>query len=120
MPKRCRTLRRAGLVGLIAITIAASSRLQAEETALGRYIAKPDSSYGWKVEAVYPEKGATTYVIKLTSQTWRTADEVDKPVWTHWLTVVRPDQVRAGTAFHFISGGSLRDGVPKAPSPRVS
>jgi PhoPQ-activated pathogenicity-related protein len=120
MPKSCWTFGRAGLVGLVAIAIATSSRLQAEETALDRYIAKPDPSYGWKVEAVYPENGATTYVIKLTSQTWRSADEVDKPVWTHWLTVVRPDQARAGTAFLFIGGGSLRDATPKAPSPRVS
>ena len=55
----------------------------------------------------------------LTSQRWRSSDEVDKPVWTHWLTIVRPDHARAGTAFLFIGGGSHRDPQPKSASDRV-
>jgi PhoPQ-activated pathogenicity-related protein len=91
----------------------------AEETALDRYIAKPDSSYGWKLVGRYPGKGETTFVISLTSQTWRSKEEVDKPVWTHWLTVVRPDQARAGTAFLFIGGGEFKDPPPKVAPQRV-
>jgi PhoPQ-activated pathogenicity-related protein len=101
----------------------------ANQTALDRYIAKPDPSYHWKLAATYPGHGQTTYVIALTSQTWRSADEVDKPIWTHWLTVVRPDHARAverpdhtraGTAFLFIGQGEFKDAQPKAAPPRVA
>src|SRR5580700_5188967 len=87
--------------------------LTAGETALDRYLAKPDPSYSWKLVGQHKQAGATTFVIALTSQTWRSAADVKKPVWTHWLTLVRPDQARAGTAFLFIGGGSHRDPQPK-------
>jgi PhoPQ-activated pathogenicity-related protein len=106
-------------------TAAFAMRTRADETALDRYIAKPDPSYHWKLAAKYPGKGQTTFVIALTSQTWRSADEVNKPVWTHWLTVVRPDKVlsnaaKPGTAFLFIGGGSLKDPQPKKAPDRVT
>ena len=37
----------------------------------------------------------TVTTIEMTSQTWRTADEVDRPEWKHYLTVIRPDTSRA-------------------------
>jgi PhoPQ-activated pathogenicity-related protein len=98
----------------------APARALAEETALDRYIAKPDPSYHWKLVGRYSGQGQTTFVISLTSQTWRSAEEVNKPVWTHWLTVVRPDKARAGTAFLFIGGGEFKDPPPQAASQRVS
>jgi PhoPQ-activated pathogenicity-related protein len=109
----------------VALVADFAAPAHAEETALDRYIAKPDPSYHWKVVAKYPGNGQTTFVISLTSQTWRSADEVNKPVWTHWLTVVRPDKVlsnapRSGTAFLFIGGGSLKDPQPKKAPDRVT
>jgi PhoPQ-activated pathogenicity-related protein len=86
---------------------------RAAETALDRYLAKPDPSYSWKLVAQKKQPGATTFFISLTSQTWRSAAEVNKPVWKHWLTLVKPDQARAGTAFLFIGGGSHRELPPK-------
>jgi PhoPQ-activated pathogenicity-related protein len=108
------------LIMCAAGVAALPASLRAEETALDRYVAKPDPSYHWKLAATYPGKGQTTYVISLTSQTWRSADEVNKPVWTHWLTVVRPDHARPGTAFLFIGGGKLSDPQPKAAPERVA
>jgi len=98
----------------------ASIAVAADETALDRYIAKPDSAYSWKLAGRYPLKDQTTYVLSLTSQSWRTADDVDKPVWKHALTVVRPDRPRPGTAFLFIGGGSLSDPEPQAASWRAA
>jgi PhoPQ-activated pathogenicity-related protein len=92
----------------------------ADQTALDRYIAKPEPAYHWKLAGRYPGRGQTTYAIALTSQTWRSADEVDKPVWTHWLTVTRPDKARAGTAFLFIGGGEFKDPPPTKPSERAA
>jgi PhoPQ-activated pathogenicity-related protein len=120
MRTRGRLVFRRGLIGVAALLML-GVRLSAAETALDRYLAKPDPSYSWKVAAKihHPKLQCTTFVIALTSQTWRSADEVDKPVWTHWLTIVRPDQARAGTAFLFIGGGSRKDPQPKGASPRV-
>ena len=70
----------------------------AQETALDRYIAKPDPAYQWKLVNTIPGEGFTGYVLELTSQTWRKAGEVDRPVWKHWLTVVKPAQVTSTKA----------------------
>lgn len=100
--------------------VAEPSLIAAEpQTALDRYIAKPDPAYGWKIVATIPGEGATTFVVELTSQTWRSAEEIDRPVWKHWLTVVRPEGARDGTAFLFIGGGSIEDGPPQQPSART-
>ena len=42
----------------------------------------------------------------MTSQTWRTAAEVDRPEWKHYLTVIRPDTVESDTSLLFIAGGA--------------
>jgi PhoPQ-activated pathogenicity-related protein len=96
-----------------------SASAKADETALDRYIAKPDPSYRWELASTHAGQGLTTFVISLTSQTWRTAGDVDHPVWKHWLTVARPEKARAGTAFLFIGGGSRRNAAPEGASPRV-
>jgi len=94
----------------------------ADETALDRYIAKPDPAYRWELAGTYPADDHTTFVIELTSQSWRTAEEVDRPVWKHWLTVVKPKELnmaRAKSAFLIIGGGSHLNEPPKEPSGRV-
>ena len=91
-----------------------------QETALDRYIAKPDPSYSWKLVNTIVGEGFTGYVIDLTSQTWRSADEVDRPVWKHWLTIVKPDKVTSNKALLFIGGGSNRDAAPTRVSDRLN
>jgi PhoPQ-activated pathogenicity-related protein len=108
-----------GAVKFVAAFAFLTLPLKAGETALDRYLAKPDLSYSWKLVSKNHEAGATTFLIALTSQTWRSSDDVDRPIWKHWLTVVRPDEARAGTAFLFIGGGSHREPEPKAASGRV-
>ena len=46
--------------------------------------------------------GYTTFVLEMTSQTWRSEADVDKPVWKHWMTIVKPDrgEARQGAALH--------------------
>ena len=60
-----------------------------------------------------------TYIIDLTSQTWRSADEVDRPVWKHWLSIVKPAKAAGDTAFLFIGGGKNGEEVPQAAPQRV-
>lgn len=94
------------LLGLV--TFPAQARKQ---TALDRYVHKPDPHYKWEVVRTDTEPDFTASVIELTSQAWRSEAEVDRPVWKHWLTVVRPANVRYSTGFLFITGGA-NDGKP--------
>jgi PhoPQ-activated pathogenicity-related protein len=114
-------MRRAFLLALCVVLLCASisTRLPGEETALDRYVAQPDAAYSWKLASIVPGEGYTTFVLDLTSQTWRTTADVDRPVWKHWLSIVKPHQATRNTAFLFIGGGSNRDAMPKTASPRT-
>src|ERR1035441_3853331 len=48
----------------------------------------------------------------MTSQAWLTTNEVDRPVWKHWLIIVRPDKLTSSKALLFISGGANGGGPP--------
>jgi PhoPQ-activated pathogenicity-related protein len=100
--------------------LVASVQATAEETALDRYVAAPDAVYSWKLAQTIKGEGYTTYVLDLTSQTWRSEKDVDRPVWKHWLSIVKPDQVKRKTAFLFIGGGSNRDKMPGQAPARVA
>ncbi len=89
------------------------------KTALDDYVRSPDPSYQWKLVDTLPGDGFTTYVVDLTSQTWRTQADVDRTQWKHWLVVVKPDRVRFDTAMLLIGGGSNHDEAPKRPGREV-
>jgi PhoPQ-activated pathogenicity-related protein len=59
-------------------------------------------------------------VIDMTSQTWRTEQEVDRTLWRHWLVVAKPDRVTSQTGMLFISGGRNGGDPPRGPDKRVS
>ena len=94
----------------------APARAARSVTALDRYVAAPDSSFAWKVLRELPAEGATATLIEMTSQRWLTEREVERPLWTHWITVVRPARVTSDIAFLYITGGSL-DWQPPAKPP---
>jgi PhoPQ-activated pathogenicity-related protein len=89
-----------------------------EETALDRYVAQRDPVYSWKLVSTIPGAGYRTHVLELTSQTWRSERDVDRPVWKHWLTIVQPDHVKTSTALLFIGGGKNGDPAPTKPAER--
>ncbi|MCC6591210.1 MAG: PhoPQ-activated pathogenicity-related family protein [Bryobacterales bacterium] len=103
---------------LFAAVIAVAC-LSGAETVLDRYIKKPDSTYQWKVVGDVPCGGCKATVIDMTSQTWRTAQEVDRPVWKHWVTVIRPQTVKYKTALLFIAGGNIRGRAPERADPML-
>ena len=76
------------------------------------YIAKADASYHWNVVKTVKGKGITSYLVDMTSQTWRTKEEVNRPVWKHWLLVTKPDVVKYETGFLFIGGGANDGQIP--------
>ncbi len=84
-------------------------------TALDRYVAKPDDSYEYTLVNTIDGVGYTTYIIDMTSQTWRTAAEVDRPVWQHWVQITVPDNAVSNTALLVIDGGSRSATAPTEP-----
>lgn len=108
-----------GVALLLFAAEAAPKLVTAGETSLDRYLAEPDSTYEWKVVQAVPAKGATIFVIDLKSQTWRTEADVDRTVWQHWLTIIRPDKPAANTGFLFISGGANGKNPPATPDDKV-
>ena len=85
-------------------------------TTLDAYVAAPDDVYEWDLVGTHPAGNATAFVLDLKSQSWRSSDEVDRTVWEHWLTIVRPEVVKHRTGFLYITGGANGDDAPtKAP-----
>lgn len=84
-------------------------------TALDDYVGREDPAYSWKLHNSIRGDGWTTHVIRLTSQTWLTEKEVDRPLWEHWLTVTIPDRLKTAHVFLLIGGGSHRSEEPKGP-----
>lgn len=93
------------------------TQVNAGRTALDDYVAAPDDTYSWTILSKQSAGGMTAYVIDLKSQSWLTKDEVDRTVWQHWLTVVRPEGTTANTAMMVINGGSNGKAPPKVPNP---
>ncbi|GMU91843.1 MAG: hypothetical protein AMXMBFR4_09010 [Candidatus Hydrogenedentota bacterium] len=98
-------------IGLIALAGCATTAKApivplGEKTALDEYVAKPDPNYSYSLVNTIKGEGFTTYVIDMTSQKYLTESEVDRPIWKHWLTVVKPDAVNHSTALLFIGGSS--------------
>jgi PhoPQ-activated pathogenicity-related protein len=104
------------LCGLSAAAMApAPPACAGEATALDRYVAAPDPSYSYKLLNTEAGDGYTAFLLEMTSQQWRTAEEVDRPIWKHWLTIVRPEHVETSTGLLLINGGSN-----DKPPPRVN
>ncbi len=89
------------------------------QSALDLYIAKPDPSYSWKLVHTVNGDGYTAYVVDLKSQTWRSGDEVDRTLWEHWLTIVKPERVTSSKAMLFIGGGGNGKEAPQKPSDMI-
>ena len=105
-------------VMMLVLPVAAAPRAvpSDRQTALDRYVAKPDASYAWTMAVSVRDDSATGFAIDLTSQTWRTTNDVSRPMWRHWLLVVKPDNLAHSTGLLFISGGNNRGNKPPTPS----
>ena len=106
----------AALATPAAAQTAARRATRATQTALDRYVTAPDPSFTWKVVRDVPAgEGLTATLLDMTSQRWLTEQEVERPLWTHWLTVVRPPRITSDIGLLFITGGSLGREPPQRP-----
>lgn len=98
----------------------ADSRPTFKETALDRYVAKPDPTYKYELVKTVEDPAFKCYILHLTSQTWRSAEEVDRPVWEHDLTIVVPTDRDTDTALLYIDGGKNGGPPPDGPNPLLA
>lgn len=78
------------------------------ENALARYAGKLDANYTWYEYKRDHNIGWTKYTIRLISQQWRTADEVDRVLWEHDLGIIEP-LFRTDKVLLVIGGGDNGD-----------
>jgi PhoPQ-activated pathogenicity-related protein len=86
-----------------------------KDTALSKYVFAEDNAYAWELVRETPMDGITMYDIRLTSQRWRNSQEVNHPLWTHWLTIGVPATLKSQTPIMIIGGGSRRDKPQETP-----
>src|SRR5882762_8622366 len=92
-----------------SLALFAASDHAGKLTGLDKYVQAADPNYRYELVKTIPGDGYTTYVLDMTSQAWRSAAEVDRPIWKHWLTIIRPHELSGTTGFLFITGGSNKD-----------
>ena len=94
--------------------------INTELTAIDRYVAAPDASFRWELVNTQSSPAGTLFVIDLKSQTWLRPDEVDRPLWQHWLSVFKPTGATSNKALMFIAGGGNGGEAPKGLDPMLS
>lgn len=89
----------------------------ATATALDDYVAAADASYTYgPVMETFSGTGYTATMWYMASQTWRTIDEVDRPLWEHQLIIVVPTTLSHTTALLYIDGGTNQGSPPTSPN----
>src|SRR5438128_367269 len=106
--------------GVLALGMLTATPAIGEVTALDRYVVAPDPSYRYELIETIPGDGYATHVLEMTSQRWRDESEVDRPLWKHWLTIIEPEQVGAGTALLIVGGGSNERKPPARANPLLA
>ena len=110
---------------LAVAVLASAPALANPKTALDAYVAKPDPAFAWKAVGQISGPGYHGAVLELTSQSWLTDKDVDRPVWKHWLTVIVPDKLVTSTTGASVPRSSIGIETPKlrklpGGSPRFS
>ena len=92
----------------------AESSLGLELTALDHYVREPDSNYSYKVINTLYGDGYKTFILEMTSQQWLTAEQVNFPIWEHYMVIVAPDKLLSDIGFLTIAGGSRTNEAPSS------
>jgi len=99
---------------ILTVLVLAAAQL-ASGTPLDDYVTAPDSSYTYSVVKTVSGMGYTAYILEMTSQSWRSEDEVDRTLWKHWLTIVKPTIATGDKALLWINGGNNNRSAPEKP-----
>ncbi len=81
-------------------------------TALDEYVSQADPNYRYSVLELVQGEGYKTFVLEMVSQRWLTENEVNLPIWEHFMVITAPDQIESDIGFLTITGGNKADNVP--------
>ena len=102
------------IFSICLLLAAAGAHAADKQTALDVYVHAPDSHYHYRLVEKKRNAGYTAYLIRMTSQQWRTDAEVNRSVWNHWVRIYIPNTVSTSTGLLYILGGSIGDKRPQA------
>lgn len=104
---------------LVTALLSGTTALAGPPNALDAYVARPEPSYGYFVVGTCKGEGYRCAVLRMTSQTWGPKD-VDRRLWTHWMTVVIPDDLIHTKAILYITGAGQKStgAAPSVPEDR--
>lgn len=86
-------------------------------TPLLDYVTAVDPAFKWEIAKQVVNGAIQTTIIKLTSQGWRSPEEVDRTVWEHYLVVVKPVTTTTDKALLIVAGGGNDRPVPEDANP---
>ena len=81
------------------------------KTALNAYFNNDDPTWAWEIRDVYQIENTKAYSLLFISQKWQGI------LWKHELIVFVPESVKQDGALLFITGSSVRDGMPRFSNP---
>ncbi|MBC9909700.1 PhoPQ-activated pathogenicity-related family protein [Chitinophaga varians] len=98
-------------VSLLLAVAAFAQQTVTPATALKSYLNNGDTSFHYELKDSFNIKDVKCYSILLTSQQWR------EYTWTHQLAIFVPANVSYDGALLFITGGSVKNGLPNWNGP---
>ena len=81
--------------------------------ALSDYVNEPDAAYAYRLVKTIKSNGHAMHLINMDSQRWRSNGEVDRILWSHWMSIIIPDQVSTDTAMLIVVGGNNTRELPE-------
>ncbi|HUI32981.1 MAG: PhoPQ-activated protein PqaA family protein [Dysgonamonadaceae bacterium] len=94
------------LTSLLLTLVALSQQVINPETALSSYLNNEDCTKAWEIRDTYMVDKVQAFSLLLISQKWQGI------LWKHELIVLAPDTIDYDGSLLFISGGSVKDGMP--------
>ena len=113
-------MKRSFVIAVLNLAPLAGTAHARQGNALERYVRAPDPAYAYRLVSTLEGDGYRAHVLEMTSQSWRTPEEVDRTLWKHWVTVVVPRTVRHRTALLYVSGGRSTTPAPTEANPVIA
>ena len=98
---------------LISIVISLPFLYGGDNT-LKDYVNRSDTTFSYNERHTYSKDDYTVHVLEVFSQTWKSADVVDRAHWQHWVNIIVPNTLKYEKALVLISGGSNGDSPPSS------
>ncbi len=79
---------------------------------LREYVQAADPAYRYTLDSESSGVGYTLYNIQMDSLQWRPEGEITPSVWSHWMTIIVPEELTTSKAHLVIVGGSVSETLP--------